>query len=145
MYTLTQAAAATGKQRPAIWKAIKSGRLSASKDENNQWRIDPAELHRVYPVVADRNGLDAVPMQPQETTGQADETNLLRQEVRFLRDQVEDLRTERDRLLKVVERQADSIRQLTDQRQPAPEPPSRSTGRRRIWLWRRPRPPSPSG
>lgn len=48
-YTLGEAARATGKSKATISKAIKSGRISASKDENGVYRIDPSELHRVYP------------------------------------------------------------------------------------------------
>ena len=50
MYSLKQAADAVGRGKPAILKAIKSGRISANKDDNGQWLIDPAELHRVYPA-----------------------------------------------------------------------------------------------
>lgn len=49
-YTLGEAAKATGKSKATLSKAIKSGRLSAIKDETGTFRIDPAELHRVYPV-----------------------------------------------------------------------------------------------
>jgi hypothetical protein len=38
--------------------------------------------------------------------------------------QIIDLRGERDRLLKVLEEQAASVRLLTDQRQPAPPQPA---------------------
>lgn len=48
-YTLGEAARATGKSKATISKAIKSGRISASKDESGVYRIDPSELHRVYP------------------------------------------------------------------------------------------------
>ena len=49
-YTLGQAAKATGKSKSVIQNAIKKGHISASRDALNQWSIDPAELHRVYPV-----------------------------------------------------------------------------------------------
>lgn len=53
-YTLGEAAKATGKSKATISKAIKNGRISASKDETGTFRIDPAELHRVYtPAVSD--------------------------------------------------------------------------------------------
>ncbi|WP_417255224.1 hypothetical protein [Celeribacter sp.] len=48
-YTLGEAAKATGKSKATISKAIKSGRISASKDETGAFKIDPSELHRVYP------------------------------------------------------------------------------------------------
>lgn len=47
-YTLGEAAKATGKSKATISKSIKSGRISAVKDDTGTFRIDPAELHRVY-------------------------------------------------------------------------------------------------
>ena len=49
-YTLGEAAKATGKSKATISKAIKSGRISAQKDESGVFHIDPSELHRVYPL-----------------------------------------------------------------------------------------------
>ena len=49
VYTLGEAARATGKSKATISKAIKSGRVSARKDESGIFHIDPSELHRVYP------------------------------------------------------------------------------------------------
>jgi len=52
VYTLGEAAKATGKSKATISKAIKSGRISATKDETGTFKIDPSELHRVYiPIV----------------------------------------------------------------------------------------------
>ena len=48
VYTLGQAASATGKSKTTIANAIKKGRISAVKDETGAYTIDPAELHRVY-------------------------------------------------------------------------------------------------
>lgn len=48
VYTLGEAAKATGKSKATISKAIKSGRISAIKDETGTFQIDPSELHRVY-------------------------------------------------------------------------------------------------
>lgn len=48
-YTLGEAAKATGKSKATISKAIKSGRISACKDETGTFHIDPSELHRIYP------------------------------------------------------------------------------------------------
>ena len=49
-YTLGEAAKATGKSKATISKAIKCGRISAAKDDTGAFQIDPAELHRVYPI-----------------------------------------------------------------------------------------------
>lgn len=50
-YTLNDAAKATGKSKTTIHRAVKSGKISASKLENGAYSIDPSELHRVFPSV----------------------------------------------------------------------------------------------
>jgi hypothetical protein len=55
-YTLGEAARATGKAKPTIAKAITSGRISAAKNDDGSYSIDPAELHRVYPMTGNANG-----------------------------------------------------------------------------------------
>jgi hypothetical protein len=52
-YTLATAAAAVGRNRSSISRAIKTGKLSATRDEvTGAWIIDPAELHRLYPPIS---------------------------------------------------------------------------------------------
>jgi hypothetical protein len=43
-YTLAAAA--------AVLRAIKAGKISRTKDEQGEWHVEPAELHRVYPPIA---------------------------------------------------------------------------------------------
>src|SRR3954451_20390404 len=50
-YTIGQAAKVTGKSKPTISRAVKSGTISATKNEDGSYTIDPAELHRVFPPV----------------------------------------------------------------------------------------------
>jgi hypothetical protein len=52
-YTVAAAAAATSPNKTTILRAIKSGKITGTKDEHGQWHVDAAELHRVYPPVAD--------------------------------------------------------------------------------------------
>jgi hypothetical protein len=130
VYSLKQAADAVGRGKPAVLKAIKSGRISAKKDDNGQWQIDPAELYRVYPVTTTGNGSDTAPGERQETPKEssvvAPEIEMLRERLAEKDEQIADLRTERDRLLGIVETQAQQVKQLTDQR------PAR---RRKWWPW----------
>ena len=49
MYNLRTAASAVGKSKATISLAIKNGKISAKKNEQGQYGISPAELHRVYP------------------------------------------------------------------------------------------------
>jgi hypothetical protein len=49
-YTLGQAAKATGKSKSTISKALKNGTISAERGSNGVFKIDPSELHRVFPA-----------------------------------------------------------------------------------------------
>ena len=53
-YTLSQAATATGKNKATIQRAIKSGKISATKNSSGAYDIDPSELHRIFPATAKR-------------------------------------------------------------------------------------------
>jgi excisionase family DNA binding protein len=50
--SLRDAAQQTGVSKSTIFRAIKSGRLSAARTDEGGFAIDPAELFRVYPPVA---------------------------------------------------------------------------------------------
>ena len=54
-YTLAAAATATGLSKSTILRAIKDGEIAGLKDQRGEWRVEPAELHRIYPPVARRN------------------------------------------------------------------------------------------
>jgi hypothetical protein len=56
VHTMGEAARACGKSKPAIAKAIKTGRISATRAEDGSYRIDPAELHQVYPMNGQLSG-----------------------------------------------------------------------------------------
>ena len=108
-YTMGQAARATGKSKATILRAIRSGKISAEKSLNGVWRIEPAEVYRVYPKVSPDTGSEAnngAPRNPQlrfETllleerfaSVQKDNAHLEAQ-VGRLEAQVDDLRADRD-------------------------------------------------
>jgi hypothetical protein len=100
-YTLASAAAACGVNKSTILRAIKSGKISGTKDEHGEWHVEPAELHRVYPPVADAAaGTDALPRYAlgdaaalataQQRAAQAEE------KLSELKALLEDLRCDRD-------------------------------------------------
>jgi hypothetical protein len=67
-YTLGDAARATGMSKAALSRAIKRGSISAEKQLDGSFKIDPAELHRVYPAVTEqlaRTTADATELQAQ--------------------------------------------------------------------------------
>jgi hypothetical protein len=90
--TLNQATKAAHKSKATILAAIRSGRLSAGRDDKNQWQIDPAELFRVYPQnqAETSNGNRDQPLEENRLTRQ--ETALidaLREQIDLLRQQAE--------------------------------------------------------
>jgi hypothetical protein len=116
MYSLGTAAKATGKAKSSILRAIKSGRISATRTDSG-WSIDPAELHRIFPL-KDNDGSepgsgDAV--ERDATSPEQLELFVLKTEVRvlqatgeMLRSQVDDVRRDRDswrELAQAVQRQ----------------------------------------
>jgi hypothetical protein len=55
MYSVAAVAAATGLSKTAVLRAIQMGRISGTKNEINEWQVDPAELHRLYAPIAGRS------------------------------------------------------------------------------------------
>ena len=86
-YSANQAAEATGKNVATITRAIKSGKISATKDTSGAWQIDGAELSRVYPLRT--QSLQIPTMQKDATPHQGNnftEANALREELAALRE-----------------------------------------------------------
>jgi hypothetical protein len=107
-YTLSNAAAACGVYKSTVLRSIKAGRLTATKDALGQWRIEPAELHRVYPP-AQSNGEDSNDVR--HGAAEALRAALAEQRVADLREMLDDVRTQRDKWQQQAERLA-----LTDAR-----------------------------
>jgi hypothetical protein len=130
-YTLGEAARATGKSKAAISRAIKLHKLSAERRDDGSFRIDPAELHRVYPPVAAEPTTQPSTAEP-GATGEVRELRArLAAAAERLADKdavIEDLRRRLDAEAEERRRaQAQLTALLTDQRQqPAPQPAARS-------------------
>jgi DNA-binding transcriptional MerR regulator len=121
-YTLGQAAKATGISKPTLSRAIKGGRLSGQKQPDGSFLIDPAELHRVFPLVSttgNDNGNVKQYETPSNPSALQAQLETLREERERERQQlqatIDDLRDERGRLLRVLEEQAGTVKQLTYQ------------------------------
>jgi hypothetical protein len=48
MMSLSEAAKSIAHNKCTVWRAIKAGRLSATKTEAGKFQIDPAELNRAF-------------------------------------------------------------------------------------------------
>ena len=68
--SLGQAAREPGKSKATLSKAIKTGRLSATKSETGGYAIEPVELFRVYPPVTQVNSAPTPKSEQQETLGE---------------------------------------------------------------------------
>lgn len=81
-----EAADHTGMTKAGIIKAIKTGKLSAAKNDNGEWQIDPSELFRAYPP---RNTGSTVDVTPQVDAGTPHQVNGLQAEIEKLRELLE--------------------------------------------------------
>jgi hypothetical protein len=133
-YSLVTGAAAVGVNRTTILRAIKSGKLSAERDAQGAWTIQPAELHRVFP-----------PLPQGPATGEPGQTHALEGEVALLRTMLEEMRAtvtdlrRREDDLKADRdhwREAHSAAQLLLPK-PAPENAPPVHWLKRAWRWSR--------
>lgn len=105
-YTLGEAAKATGKSKTTLHRAIKSGKISATKKENNSYSIDPSELHRVFPIVTLEHAPEQLQRNDSEHQGGTPEILRLQLETaekerererQLMQETIADLREDRDR------------------------------------------------
>lgn len=102
-YTAGQAAKAVGISKATITRALKVGKISGVKDDSGAWVIDPSELYRVFPPVADEPPETSV-MQHSATPQKSSETSMLERENQLLHEALAEARQERDRWHQIAER-----------------------------------------
>ena len=132
VYTLGEAAKATGLTKSGIAKAIKSGRLSATRNENGSYTIDPAELHRIFPL--------AVNGQPKPQSVQLDTGSILVELTAKLESVQEQLNREREwsrELSRRLDEESAERRKLTALLTHQPPPAAAAPEPPRPGLWRR--------
>ena len=108
-YTLGDAAKAAGKSKTTIHRAIRSGKISATKAEDGSYSIDPSELHRVFPAVTGKTpSVPSVPSLRNEMEHRINTLEALRiqlemqekereRERSLLQETIADLREDRDK------------------------------------------------
>ncbi|SFL44074.1 hypothetical protein [Shimia haliotis] len=116
-----QASKEAGKTKKTILDAIKSGRLSATKNDKGHWEIDPSELERVYPKTGTNHPTETATTPPIENHENRIKIAELEAEVKALRREVErtDMERERERenLSQHIEDMRTAMARLTDQRE----------------------------
>jgi excisionase family DNA binding protein len=152
-FSLREAAEQAGASKSTIFRAIKAGRLSATRDDDGNFAIDPAELFRVYPprsraavpaqLETRSEGQDATPSsnseQPDETVfemrlQQVREQAALEARAKLAEERLTDLKQQLDEL----RRQRDKWQEQAERLALAPPSASSPTTQARDWWpWRR--------
>ena len=137
--SISDAARLTGKSRVTIHRHIEKGILSKEKNGTGNSVLDLAELERVYGSLKQPDPPQNVsmiqPAAPNENRILQAENQSLHERIADLEaervrergqlaESIHDLRAERDRLLKLVDDQAATVKLLTDQRAKVAEPAS---------------------
>ena len=105
-YTLGTAAKATGKSKATILRAVRSGRISAKKNDKGAYEIAPSELHRVFQPTSNDN-----PKMERDAT--REETGVLRAENELLRQQISQMENTVHDLRKRLDAESEERRKLT--------------------------------
>jgi hypothetical protein len=120
MFTLGTAARHVGKSKPTISKAIKDGKLSATK-VNGVYQIEPSELSRVYPntppteaLTGSQRAINAsVPLALSEQHNAHLEAT-----VEELKARLEDMKAERDQALQDAREDRNKVMALLEDQRP---------------------------
>ena len=106
--TLSEAAKWAGVTRATIHKALRGGRLSGRKDDAGEWRIDPAELERVYQpgktVDVSRDGEVSSSDTGELIAAKDRELALVREMLAEVRAQRDDAMEQRDKAMELADR-----------------------------------------
>jgi excisionase family DNA binding protein len=98
--SIGEAAALAGVHRTTILRQIKEGKLSASRDEKSSYRIDPAELQRVYPDLRVQCASDALSDAQQSNAALRTDAmqRAMQREIELLHQQIAALQRDKDAL-----------------------------------------------
>ena len=117
-YTLGEAAKAVGKSKATLSKAVKSGKISATKNDNGSFSIEASELHRVYPPTPPETVNTEQYETPSETGANTKELIELRVRLEVAQQRITDLEDDRDQWRQQANRLLSSPPTVT----PAPAP-----------------------
>jgi DNA-binding transcriptional MerR regulator len=113
--TLGQAARQAGLTKATLSRYVKQGKISAEKQADGSYRIDPSELDRLPDIRTASNSHGTPTVQHSEIPH---DTGVLHREVELLRTllqdrerQIEELRRDRDRQIEDLRQERDAWRQ----------------------------------
>ena len=127
--SLNQAAKETGKAKATIHKALKDGRLSYIEKGSSGYKIDPAELFRVFPRTTDTttNEQSQTPVNTYENTIKIKELELtvdnLQEKLTLRKEQIQELQKNNDDLREDRNHWRNQAERLALTHQTSPETP----------------------
>ena len=138
-FTIAGAARAAGVGRATIQRALKSGRLSATTNEQGERVIDLAELLRVFgplkgnePVEQIASSIASQLDTPTEQPANSVLIEVLREQLRKAEEREQRTQEEKARLLAMLEAEQQARRVLETKLLPAPRPAP--VGKGRLWI-----------
>src|SRR5450830_1119571 len=96
MFSLSEAASAAGISKSTLWRAITSGRVSATRTDTGDYRVDPSELHRVFPPATAETRPTPPKMKAETAALLEAQICGLKDTAALLRSQLDDTRQDRD-------------------------------------------------
>ena len=116
MFTLGTAAKHVGKSKPTISKAIKDGKLSATKVDG-VYQIDPSELSRVFPSTATAS--PQVAISSSVPLALSEQRNVhLEATVDDLKSRLDEMKLERDQALQEAREDRNRVVALLEDQRP---------------------------
>jgi excisionase family DNA binding protein len=118
--SLREAAEQAGVSKSTIFRAIQSGRMSAERDDDRNFKIQPAELFRVYPPKPSKDDVaDNVPGQAETQPKGQDAPALLgsdAMEIKLRNIQLEEQIKGLQAILEMERQRAEEAQKRADQR-----------------------------
>ena len=100
-YTLGEAAIACGKSKSTLSKAIKSGKISAFKNDHGAFEIEPSELFRLYPPTPppiEQNTIETVGVEQKETPKNTNNIEMLEAKLQMANERIDELKSDKEKL-----------------------------------------------
>ena len=100
-YTLGEAAIACGKSKSTLSKAIKSGKISAFKNDHGAFEIEPSELFRLYPPTPppiEQSTIETVGVEQKETSENTNNIEMLEAKLQMANERIDELKSDKEKL-----------------------------------------------
>ena len=100
-YTLGEAAIACGKSKSTLSKAIKSGKISAFKNDHGAFEIEPSELFRLYPPTPppiEQSTIKTVGVEQKETPENTNNIEMLEAKLQMANERIDELKSDKEKL-----------------------------------------------